>query len=171
MVAQSTTYPVRLAPSGPEIGNPPQVIGVGDGSGQGGRCWRFQGAGTSTQVPGSAAGDVAGLGALAVNLLPGYSYDVEFIGYTSGTGGQYKATVLGSIDGGNTYPVVIEQGPTNANASEPGVYVCRLVNAAVAAGTVIDHVKVQWQRSIVAGADLTYLPTDCSLVIQEWSHT
>lgn len=169
MVAPSTTYPVRLSPSGPEIGNPPQQIGVGDGSGATGRTWRFQGAGTSAQVPGSAAGDVAGLGALEVNLLEGYNYDIEFVGYTSGTGGQYKATILGSHDGGATYTTVLEQGPTNANATQPGVYVCRLTNVQVASGVVIDHVKVQWQRSVAAAADLTYLPTDCSLVIAEWS--
>lgn len=171
MVAPNTTYPFRLSPSGPEIGTPPQQIGIGDGSGQIGRTWHFQGAGTTTQVPGTVAGDVLNLAALPVNLLNGYHYDVEFIGFTGGTGGQYKANVLGSVDNGATYTVVLLAGPDNALATDHGAYVARDCNVGVASNVVIDHVTVQWQRAVPAGADLTYEPKDCSLVIHEYSLT
>jgi hypothetical protein len=141
-------------------------IGVGDGSGQSGRVWRFQGTGTATDVPGTAAGDVLGLEIHAVNLLPGYNYDVEFDGFTSGTGGNYKALVLGSNDGGSTYAIKLIDGP---NSELSGSYVTRQTKKTVAPTTVIDHVKVQWERGASTGADLTYEPNDQALVITEWS--
>jgi hypothetical protein len=150
------------------------VIGVGDGSGQGGRAWRFQGYGNVIQVPGTTAGDVSGLGALPVDMKPNYQYDMMFVGFTSGTGGQYKATILGSHDGGATYPIVLEQGPESADAASTVSgkhYITRTVNVNVASNVVIDHVKVQWQRAVPADAALTYDPANCSLVIQEWSYT
>lgn len=169
MVAPNTTYPVRLAPSGPEIGSPPQQIGVGDGSGQSGRNWRFQGSGTTTQVPGTAAGDALGLAALEVDLLPGYKYDVSIVGFTFGTGGQYEGYLLGSNDGGLTYAVMLLPGPAIANANQPGVYVARKVDVQVAPTTHITHVTMQWKRAIAAGADLTYEPSQTSVEICEWS--
>jgi hypothetical protein len=173
MVANSTTFPVRLSPSGPEIGNPPAQIGVGDGSGANGRCWRAQGYGNVAQVPGTAAGDVAGLGTIPVNLQTLYNYDVQFTGFVGGTGAGYKAIILGSHDNGATYPIVLHEGPKNdaQGGGQPQQYIARNIGVSVASNVVIDHVKVQWQKATAADAACTYDPTDCSIVIQEWSLT
>ena len=133
--------------------------------------WRFQGGGTARQVPGTAAGDVAGLESCIVNLLPGFTYDIEFTGFTSGTGGQFDAFVLGSTDGGATYPVPLVAGGHQGlrNPMHGGPYLLR--NVEVTPGAPIDHVKVQWQRSIASDTTLTYTPFDCALVIEEWHTT
>jgi hypothetical protein len=171
MVANSTTFPIRLSPSGPEIGNPPAVVGVGDGSQAIGRQWQFQGTGSSVQIN-SGTGSVAllGLDALPVNLLPGYNYNVSFVGFTSGTGGDNYATILGSSDNGATYPHVLDQGGA-IQSGWTGVYVSRKVDVAVPANTVIDHVKVEWNYHVYSGNFLEYDPDHCSLVILESSYT
>lgn len=165
----SPTFNIRLSPSGPEIGTPPAQ--VGGGAGVTGRVWRFQGTGNGRNVPGTVAGDVAGLEACAVNILPNYKYDIEYVGFVTGTGGPFEATVLGSSDNGLTYPTILVQGPINNGVEADKCYVIRKTNVMNFGTAAIDHVKVQWTRTTSAGSDLTYGPGDCSVVISEWSTT
>jgi hypothetical protein len=169
MVASASTFAVRLSPSGPEIGSPPQVVGIGDGSKQLGRVWEFQGTGTSRRIdPGTGTTNVSSFDALPVNLLPGYVYDVNFAGFTSGTGGSNYATVVGSSDGGATYPTQLEIGGVVQGS---GMYAARKTDVQVTPGTTIDHLRVIWHYQVNLGNFLDYDPTQCSLVVQEFSKT
>ena len=158
------TLKVRLSPSGPEIGNPPAQVG---GSPVAGRIWGITGAGLNAQVPGAAAGDVPGA-SVAVDLMPlasGYQYDVEVDANTFGTGGGWKVILLGSSDNGATYPTTII---ATSDYQERGG-VGRVHHWGVTLPAHIDHVKMQLQRNVPAGAALTYSPAECTARIREIS--
>lgn len=162
------TLKIRLSPSGPEIGNPPAQVG---GSGVAGRVWGATGIGAPDQVSGPAAADVPGLEAVPVNLLAtasGYRYDIECDSETFGTGGSYRVSLLGSTDNGATYPVTLAAMAGDYQWS--GAARLHLYGVAVGAANV-DHVKMQLQRSLAAGADLTYAPVDSTVRITEISPT
>ena len=148
----------------------------GDGVGgnyQPGNFWCYQGSGSSTNVPGSAAGDVTGLEKKAVTIQPlsaGYLYEIHVnvdtyspnVGYVN-TAGTWKIIVLGSSDGGNNFPTTIATEASGYQAA--GTAVLRQLYTPGSLG--IDHVKVQLQRASAAASDLTYLPADAQITITE----
>jgi hypothetical protein len=156
----------RLSPSGPVIGNPPQL--TGGNSSVPGRVWVAQGVGSATPIPGAAAGDMLGLEAVVVDLKPGYSYDVELDTQTFGsitTG--YDLIVLGSHDGGTTYPDTLCQIPDSIKKTGCGrLQVTNVSNPNAAA---IDHVKCQIKSLDASTGGVTYSPTASALRITETS--
>lgn len=158
------TQKIRLSPSGPEIGDPPAQVGD---SGVTGRIWGVTGAGAIAQVPGPDAGDVPGA-VVAVDLLPlasGYQYDVEGDANTFGTGGGWKVLLLGSSDGGATYPVTIAASDDYQTTSGVG----RVHHWGVTLAAAINRVKMQLQRDVEPSGGLTYAPDNCTVRIREIS--
>ena len=68
----TATYKVRLSPSGKTIGTPPLLVGTGST----GRIWRRHGSATAHAVTATET-PIASLDAIAVNIRPGYLYDVQ----------------------------------------------------------------------------------------------
>jgi hypothetical protein len=103
--------------------------------------------------------------------VPGFTYDIEFTAFTSGTGGQFSAFVLGSTDGGGTWPIPLLAGPVQGlrNPVDGGPYLFRATDETIPPGTTVNMVKVQWQRLVNADGTLTYAPFDCALVIDQWA--
>lgn len=164
---------IRLSPSGPEIGTPGAQVGD---SGVTGRIWGGSGIGSNATVPGPTAGDVPGLVSVPVDLRPaasGYQYDVECDAVTYGTGGGWRLLLLGSSDAGVTFPQTIVLSadyylsglPTNNSGNGTG----RVHHWGVTVPSAIDHVKMQLQRNMAAGASLSYSPIDCTFKIREIS--
>jgi hypothetical protein len=148
-----------------------ETIGAG-GNYQPGNFWCYQGSGASADVPGMGAGDVTGLSSVAVTMHPhsaGYYYRVEVnvdvystVANYVNTGGNWTILVLGSSDGGVTFPTPIASEPTGYGP--PGV---GLLRALVSPSAAIDHLKVQLQRSTAAAADLVYSPSDSQITVTE----
>jgi hypothetical protein len=158
---------IRLSPSGPEIGTPPAQVGS---SAVAGRLWGQSGVGSNIQVPGTVAGDVPGLTSVAVDLLPtatGYRYDVECDAISFGTGGGWKLLLLGSSDNGVTFPTTVIETADYSSVNVGGTG--RVHHWGVALPVAIDHVKMQLQRNVAAGAALTCAPGDCTFKIREIS--
>lgn len=167
------TLQMRLSPSGPVIGTPPVI--TGGNSSAAGRVWVAQGSGIATKVPGTAAGDMLGLESTLVDLKPGaqgYSYDVELDTQTfgdTGTGGGFDLIVLGSHDGGNTFPDTLAQIPDSMWKSGCGRL--QVTNVQNPNAVSIDHVKCQI-KSLIApsgGTNFVYAPTASALRITETS--
>lgn len=163
------TQLVRLSPSGPEIGTPGAQVG---NSSVAGRLWGSSGTGNNAQVPGTLAGDVPGLVSVAVDLKPttsGYQYDVECDAIGFGTGGGWKLLLLGSSDGGLTFPTTVIESNDYSSVNVGGT--ARVHHWGVTVASAIDHVKMQLQRNVAANAALTYSPLDCTFKIREISPT
>lgn len=165
----SNPQQLRLSPSGPVIGSPPVL--VGGGSSVSGRVWVAQGVGVATTIPGTAAGDMLGLEAVVVNLLPsttGYKYDVELDTQTfgdTGTNGGYDMLVLASHDGGATYPDTLAQIPDEMWKS--GCARLQVTNVTNPNAVAIDHVKCQLKSIKAATPGFDYSPTASALRITE----
>lgn len=161
------TLKIRLSPSGPEIGDPPAQVG---NSSVAGRVWGKSGTDSSSaNVPGTAVGDVTGSIA-QVDLkasASGYRYDVEGDATTFGTGGDYKVIVVGSSDGGATYPHTLAASADFMHFSGSG----RVHLWGVAMPADIDHVKMQLQAQFAASTALTYVGDHCTWRITEISPT
>jgi hypothetical protein len=134
--------------------------------------WVAQGVGAVTNVPGTAAGDVLGITSVLVDLKPaalGYKYDVEFDTQTFGTTGGYDMIVLGSHDGGATFPDTLVSTPDSIIYTGSGrVQVTNITNPNA---VPIDHVKCQLKSLNAAAGTFTYSPTASALRITEWSPT
>lgn len=168
-MSSDRTIPIRLSPTGPEIGVPPAQLGNSDVAG---RIWGFQGSGSNlANVPGTGEGIIPGLDACVVDLKPstsGYRYDIQASTNTFGTGGGYIMTVYGSTDAGSTFPVVIATLLDPYESS--GVALIRkYLPLPVAVTATINRMKVTLERNIAAGTDLQYVPSDSALVIREIS--
>jgi hypothetical protein len=169
-MSSDRTIPIRLSPTGPEIGTPPTLLGMSDVAG---RVWGFQGTGTDlTNVPGTGEGVIPGLSAGVVDLKPstsGYRYDIQASTNTYGTGGGYIMTVYGSTDGGtDLFPHVLVGLPDIYEYS--GVALLRKYSALpVTVTQTINRVKVTLERNVAADANLQYVPADSALVIREIS--
>lgn len=155
----NSVQPLRLSPSGPEMGTPPAQIG--GGALIPGREWYAQGTGADlVDVPNPAA-DVTGLSSVAVNMLAGYKYDLEVDAQFFGTTGGEEILVLGSSDGGGTYGAI---GSTAAQLYT-GSGRLHLTNVA----GPYDHLKVQLASTNPAANTCQYLPKLTALRVREYS--
>lgn len=162
MVAPNPVQLVRLSPSGPELGQPGQLIG--GGAKYAARMWTAQGTGADLIRNPDPAADVPGLEAVAVDMRTGYSYDVEVDAQFFGTTGQPKILLLGSLNSG-PYVAVEETlafSPTGHTGS------CRL-HVTDLAGGLYDHLKVQVQNLAGSEATCTYLPQLTALKVREYT--
>jgi hypothetical protein len=149
---------VRLSPSGPELGQPPQQ--VGGGALIAGRLWLAQGTG-ATIAMGTVLTDVPGLEAVPVDLRVGYKYDIEVDTLVIGTGGNFQMMLLGSNNGGVTYTGAGLGG--NLPQVKSG---CGRLRLPLTDGPW-DHLKVQLVSTDVSGPN--YSPTFTALKVREYS--
>lgn len=172
-MATDRQIPVRLSPSGPIIGSPPTLVGI---SSQAGREWGQTGSGALTNVPGTAAGDAAGLSSVVTDLRPGttgYQYDVylstNVFGANEGNGRLWSMFISGSTDGGLTFPISIYAQPANYN--QEGAGLIRHFTFSNPSASNINRVKVQLQRAVSASTSMQYDPEETTIVITEISPT
>ena len=169
---------LRLSPSGPVIGTPPAL--TGGNSDVLGRVWTAQGSGVNTPVPGTAAGDILGLESTVVDLKPaavGYSYDVELdvqtfgpVGSGEGGPGGYDLVILGSHDGGLTFPDTLASIPVGVDRLiVSGCGRIQVTNVTNPNAVDIDHVKCQIVSALATDPGFTYSPTSAALRITETS--
>ena len=172
----------RLSPSGAVISNgQASSFYQNDGitSNATGRAWLYQGftaGGGRVNVPGSAAGDVDGLGAgecpVVMQNVPGYQYDVRLDMQTYGTSGGFQAFILGRYKGAaaGTYAVVLAQNAQEITVVS-GIGGSNLLRAIIDSSVLtspIDQIKVQLQNSTTASSAFGYYPNECVVSVTEY---
>jgi len=172
----------RLSPSGPIINNgQASAFSQNDNitSTSTGRAWLYQGfvsGGGAVQVPGTAAGDLDGLGAgacpVVMQNVAGYQYDVRLDMAAYGTLGGFKAFILGhyTTDPAGTYAVVLAQN--EAFISIASVYgsssILRSIVDSSNLSHPIDNIKVQLANFSAASSAQTYYPRECVVSVNEY---
>lgn len=155
------TQLVRLSPSGPELGTPPQQIG--GGALIPGREWYAQGTGADlVQTPNPAA-DVPNLSSVAVDMRVGYKYDLEVDAQFFGTTGQPEITLIGLV---GVTPTTIKSSTPFSPSGHTGS--CRL-HLTYTPGTAFDHLEVKVANAAGAEATCQYLPQLTALRVREYS--
>ena len=173
----------RLSPSGALIQNGAGATAFSQDDGitatSTRRAWLYQGfvtGGAAQEIPGTAAGAVLGLdkGDCPVKMqnVAGYEYDVRLDMTAYGTGGAFKAYILGhyTTDPDGTYAVVLAENEafiSRAAATGSSSTIRAIIHSSQLASP-IDQITVQLANSSAPTSAQTYYPRECVVSVQEY---